>query len=444
MRLPRWRENRGAVAVTVASMLVVLLAFGSLAVDVGYLMVIRNQLQNAADAGALAATRVLYNDYGTEINVNCNQVGYDTAVANYSQGQPVEVAGDLASNAGDIQRGHWSFATRTFTPNDSTEPVDLWDVPTSELDANLDFINAVRVRVRRENIPAHSFLARVIGLDNFQVQAEAVGYIGFAGTLGPGEIDQPIAICKQAVVDPDTGAYTCNTGRMINSGGGTTHNTGGWTNFSQPCQTASAQSVRPLVCAEGNPSLITLGAGMGTVGGMQDSVYSDLRSCWINNPDLAKNPDGKPKESWNMSLPVIDCPANNVSPCSEVVGAVNLDMLWIKQSGADPQFTDIPLQMSAGDINWSCSLGGRIQTIYGDVSTLRARDLTFDDRVNCWNEFATAFNLRTADGTSVGTLTHSELQKTIFFRPDCTPHELKGRTGGENFGVLAKIPVLVE
>lgn len=33
--------------------------------------------------------------------------------------------------------------------------------------------------------------------------------------------------------------------------------------------------------------------------------------------------------------------------------------------------------------------------------------------------------------------------KSIYFLPDCSAHELAGRTGGENFGVLAKIPVLV-
>jgi hypothetical protein len=35
-------------------------------------------------------------------------------------------------------------------------------------------------------------------------------------------------------------------------------------------------------------------------------------------------------------------------------------------------------------------------------------------------------------------------QKTMYFFPDCKYHEPTGNTGGEFFGVLAKIPVLVE
>ena len=35
-------------------------------------------------------------------------------------------------------------------------------------------------------------------------------------------------------------------------------------------------------------------------------------------------------------------------------------------------------------------------------------------------------------------------KETIYFVPDCSPHVPTGGTGGENFGVLAKVPVLVD
>jgi hypothetical protein len=41
-------------------------------------------------------------------------------------------------------------------------------------------------------------------------------------------------------------------------------------------------------------------------------------------------------------------------------------------------------------------------------------------------------------------MTASDIQKTIFILPSCEPHEPSGTTGGENYGVLAKIPVLVK
>jgi len=57
----------------------------------------------------------------------------------------------------------------------------------------------------------------------------------------------------------------------------------------------------------------------------------------------------------------------------------------------------------------------------------------------CWNDFAERFQLRW-DATS---LAHYD-SKSIYFLPNCAPHIPRGITGGENFGILAKIPVLVK
>ena len=95
------------------------------------------------------------------------------------------------------------------------------------------------------------------------------------------------------------------------------------------------------------------------------------------------------------------------------MGAVNVNILWItgKCGGCD----DVPTQM--GD--WTCPNPG-------------------DSKV-CWQSFVDYFNLQEADGSPA-----QYRKNTIYFKPDCSPHERKGRTGGENFGVLAKVPVLVK
>lgn len=57
-RMMRWRDDdRGATAVIVALVLVLLMGFAALAVDVGALWSDRKQLQNGADAGALAVAQ---------------------------------------------------------------------------------------------------------------------------------------------------------------------------------------------------------------------------------------------------------------------------------------------------------------------------------------------------------------------------------------------------
>ena len=190
-----YNDERGVSAVLVAILIVVFLGFAALALDLSHLYVAKNELQNAADAGALAGARFLYNEDGTAVEPDANQKAYDAAVANKSENAPVELlangivyasegatypvqqVGDDESNL-DILRGHWRFATRTFTPNTSLDPVDLGGVSDEELDANTNFINAVQVTVRRTThtggTPIASFFARIFGFENFQSSATAI------------------------------------------------------------------------------------------------------------------------------------------------------------------------------------------------------------------------------------------------------------------------------
>jgi hypothetical protein len=56
-----------------------------------------------------------------------------------------------------------------------------------------------------------------------------------------------------------------------------------------------------------------------------------------------------------------------------------------------------------------------------------------------WASFVQHFNLQNVGGTPA-----RFQKKAIYFKPDCAPHIPSGKTGGDNFGILAKIPVLVE
>ena len=49
-----WRDKRGAVAIYIAMVSLLLLGSGVLAIDCGRMAVLRTQMQNAADAAALA------------------------------------------------------------------------------------------------------------------------------------------------------------------------------------------------------------------------------------------------------------------------------------------------------------------------------------------------------------------------------------------------------
>jgi Flp pilus assembly protein TadG len=427
------REHKGATVVFVAIAMVMFLGFAALAVDLGYLYVVRGELQNAADSGALAGAQVLYDNNGTAVNADANQKALEFVQNNYSE----QAQATVADFDRDIQRGHWSFATRTFTANDSLLPTVLWNATTAELDANTNFINAVSVTTSRKRVagglPGH-FFANIFGAAPSEVKATAVAYIGFAGQLEPGAVDFPIAICRKAILNDDQTSYTCGVGRMINSGhGNPTNETGGWTNYSQPCITAGPNTVRPILergsCGSaGNEEVILLGGeGMGTTGGMVDTVLDRVVNCWTgwteNRPyDPTVLPP--PTRPWKMKLPVVDCDKNNIGNCVPVAGAVVVNVVWIAYKN-DPNYLEVPRTMyyPNSEQRWNCST-----TAPGEAAGRQ-----------CWSEFTSAFELHYRPGQYA---TYQE--KTLYFLPDCTPHELTGLTGGENFGVLAKIPVLVK
>jgi len=416
-------NDRGVTIPLVAILMVVLVMFVALAVDLGHLYVARNELQNAADAGALAGAHDLYlSGNVTLVNDGANQVAYEAAVANMSQNLAVEVNW-TEGNDGDVQRGHWSFATETFTPNNSLVPVNLVGVSTEDLDNDPDFINAVQVTVRRQTTPVESFFAGIFGIDEFVMSARATGYIGFAGTLQPGEIEQPIAICEDSILKD--GKYQCNIGRMINSGQDVENNeTGGWTSLEQDgaCTGGTnAQEVKGLVnCSNTStaPS-VELGKPIATTGGQVESAFKELYDCW-----KIKSEDGT--KPWEMLLPVVTCDGNNITTCQPLVGAVKLKVIWINDAVNvnNPKPEDMPhvmnFETSAGDAYWEADPN---QT-----------------PLQIWQDFVAAYNLQNvADGS-----TAPFQQKAIYFLPSCDEAEIKGVTGGKNFGILAKIPVLVK
>jgi hypothetical protein len=175
-----------------------------------------------------------------------------------------------------------------------------------------------------------------------------------------------------------------------------------------------------LICANGNPDELEFGQGIGSTGGVQDSTLTALYNCWAAAT-------GK-KTNWSLTLPVVLCPGNNVGNCATLVGAVNVDVVWIVDKN-DPNYNDVPREMTVnGGSTWACSCS--------DKATCFA----------CWKSFVDEFDLANVDGPPQTDLEYEDMyqKKNIFFLPSCEVHEPRGTTGGENFGILAKIPKLVE
>lgn len=421
------RDQSGVVAVVTAIALVMFLSFVALAVDVGHLTVTKNELQNAADAGALAGARMLYNSDGTVIQESANQYAYDAAVANLSQKTAVEVNWTSGNNTGtDVERGHWSFATRTFTPVDSTLVTPLNGKSAAELDVDTSFVNAVQVTVHRQSTPIISFFAGIMGWDSFQQSATACGWIGFAGSFKPGELDLPIALCEEFLGIP----FVCGIAVMYEA-----NETAMWTNMDQPdqnndgtwpntCNSADANEVTSLINS-GNTEEVFMGVNMGVINGVTDVAFQNIITRWEQD-------NGRDK-IWQVTLPVVSC-INDIdgteeNTCATLTGGVQVDLIWIARKENKEEYEQIP------DVYYKADG----TSVLFDVSTTGLVDDGSDEYYEAkWDSFATALGLIDENGD-----TFPLSKKQVYFRASCDPAEISGGPGGENYGLLSQWPVLV-
>ena len=165
------------------------------------------------------------------------------------------------------------------------------------------------------------------------------------------------------------------------------------------------------------------------------TVADDLMDCWEATAD--SDGDDRPDTVYNMTLTVIECPGKNVANCSKLVGAVNVNMVWMIRN-AKKDYSWVPTEMSGPDPfpDWVCP--DRI------TGGLGFDDLSTAQKEACWLDFIDHFNLVTFQGTSIANVKLNDIKKTLFFVPDCDTHVPIGLTAGPNLGVLARIPVLVK
>lgn len=191
-------KERGAVLPVVAGGLLLFLGLLAFSVDLGLLYVAKNELQNIADAAALAgANKLLQATDPNEPNAVrvCIEEAKDAALRcaaeNRSSGQVMQISRD------DIVVGKWDLTNqRFFRTGPSTDPNE---------------VNAVQVTVKRKPGSGNPLLASVVGSvlgqSHLGVEATAVAYLGPAGTSS---VDLPLALPKNAVAGQ--GPYTRHFG----------------------------------------------------------------------------------------------------------------------------------------------------------------------------------------------------------------------------------------
>ncbi len=185
-------DDKGVTAILVAVMMVMILGFAALAIDIGYGYLTKNQLQDTADAAALAASRWLGHNYegktyewqqsydATGDAATIIAVAQDVATKSTVADQDSESANKFSIKSGEVMIGRW----------DPTQTPDHFSPTMSKPDA-------VRVIARRDgsaNGPITTFFAKIFGIDNMNVSAIATAALTGQSEAGPGGLPLPVAI----------------------------------------------------------------------------------------------------------------------------------------------------------------------------------------------------------------------------------------------------------
>ncbi|MDI6812587.1 MAG: TadG family pilus assembly protein [Deltaproteobacteria bacterium] len=166
------RGNRGASVPFVAIVLTLLLILAGVVIDLGHLYVVRQELKNAADAGALAGALALFN-IDVSPHVLCAEAraaALATVQLNESDHQNLNILSE------DVKIGFWEYVG------------GVWQF-REESASCPDEINAVQVTTRRTNEvngPVSLFFAKFLGMDTVELTAKATAMRGWATSLPEG------------------------------------------------------------------------------------------------------------------------------------------------------------------------------------------------------------------------------------------------------------------
>ena len=185
------KNQAGATAIIVAITLPMLIGFGALAVDVGYMCVTKNELQNVADAAALAGASFLGSKYSTL--TYDEQTDYE-----FSRSDIVDVVQEVA--------GKNQAAKMNISINDADVIIGTWDgsTLTAMTDTTFKLPDAVRVIARRDggaNGPILTFFARIFYRDTVNVVADATAALTGPTMVGEGELKTPFSLSDNVFPD---------------------------------------------------------------------------------------------------------------------------------------------------------------------------------------------------------------------------------------------------
>jgi hypothetical protein len=179
-------DQDGAIGIVILLLLPLLFGFAGLAVDMGHSYVVKSQLKNAADAGALRGARVLVPFTGSPLTPNwALALSKAPLVVNFNR------ADNKPLTDSEVTYGYWNFTTSPPLQSAGITP-GANDFP------------AVRVKVSKttgeNNGPVTRYLITVLNLipgisiaPTGDVSAASVAIISFPASMPPGGLKPMVA-----------------------------------------------------------------------------------------------------------------------------------------------------------------------------------------------------------------------------------------------------------
>lgn len=208
------KRREGAVIIIITVLLAVFIGIAALAIDIGHAAVVKNELQNAADAAALAATRrlgVIYEGVplSSQWTYTCD-----------SGCQSLINAAAVAA-AGNNKAGGLAVAIQ---PEDIT--IGRWSGVAVDTSFGMERPDAVKVVARRDDDegtggPVSTFFARIFGIDSYSMTAPATAALTASASERYDDLELPIGISE-------AWAYTCGSNIEFSP---TNDSCAGWTDF---------------------------------------------------------------------------------------------------------------------------------------------------------------------------------------------------------------------
>lgn len=281
----RRKAQKGAIMVLAAGAMVMTVGVIAMAVDIGRIMVVRNELQNAADAAALAGAAKLSN-FATP--------AWSAACAAATAAIPFNKSETQAFATGVVKAGVWSI-----DPGQSSDmtTADCAGARTVVTPFN-GLVPAVSVQLTRDSGqnqgPFLTFFARIFGLDSLAMTATAVAGISYPSNV-PGASLAPFAISNCMLASIPTTGYSDSIKIFSAQDNPDSCEKGQWTtlNFSP----SNVATVRDIMMGDKVPTGMDLTSSstwypLDMNGGQDAALYGDASTYLVGKTMIVPVVDG--------------------------------------------------------------------------------------------------------------------------------------------------------